>query len=241
MLPEPNDFSTQRLRSLFQLSRERGYKSLLFGEETTETQPYILWRHDIDFDLPAAVRMAEVEAEEGIRATYFMMIRSWFYNLLSWEGIDALRRISDLGHGIGLHCDLNATRDAVLSSDEVEAAVANDFALLDACLPGIFRPVVSFHNPPASVVKRNFKGFYSAYAEKFFSEEIKYLSDSNRHWRQGSPEGWLDVDRTPRISLLLHPLIWAHGGSTMPEAVAGFLSERPNVGREKLRQDDVRV
>ena len=46
----------------------------------------LLLRHDVDLSLDAALRMAELEAEAGAAATYFLMTRVVFYNLDSHEG-----------------------------------------------------------------------------------------------------------------------------------------------------------
>ena len=47
--------------------------------------------------------MAELEAEEGAAATYFLMTESVFYNLASTEGRASLERLRELGHRVGLH------------------------------------------------------------------------------------------------------------------------------------------
>ena len=47
--------------------------------------------------------MAELEAEEGARATYFLMTESVFYNLASSEGRIDVERLRELGHRVGLH------------------------------------------------------------------------------------------------------------------------------------------
>jgi hypothetical protein len=234
------DFTQARLRRMYRAAREAGYASLRFGEEGGVDTPYILWRHDIDLELPAMLAMAEAEAAEGIRSTYFLMTRSWFYNLFSWEGMAAVRRLEELGHGVGLHCDLHLPRDADPSDELVEERVLAEFALVDAAFPGVFRRVVSFHNPPVGVVRRDFPSFYSAYQPKFF-EDIKYLSDSNRRWREGPPEHWFDSAAHPRLSILLHPVIWAYPGETMPEGMRGFLERRAELCRQGLIDDDVWV
>ena len=46
----------------------------------------MILRHDVDLSLDAALRMAELEAEAGAAATYFLMTRSEFYNLDSPSG-----------------------------------------------------------------------------------------------------------------------------------------------------------
>jgi hypothetical protein len=234
------DFSWARLEKMYGSSLALGYRPLLFGEENAAAEPYILWRHDVDLELPAVLDMAELEARVGIRSTYFLLLRSWFYNLCSWEGARVVERLRDLGHGLGLHCDLGVPRDASLSAMEVEGRVAADFVILDAAFPGTFDRVVSFHNPPDSVLQREFTGFYSAYQPKFFGD-VKYLSDSNRHWREGPPEEWFDPARYPRFSILLHPVIWAYPGETMSEGMRGYLEASVGRRRDMLIRDDIRV
>jgi hypothetical protein len=235
-----NDFSWSRLERMYRSSLALGYRPLVFGEESDSPTPFILWRHDVDLELPAVVKMAELEARVGIRSTYFLLLRSWFYNLCSWEGNRVVERLRDLGHGLGLHCDLDIPRDAEISASEVEARVAAEFAIVDTAFPGAFSRVVSFHNPPASVLRREFGGFYSTYQPKF-SIEIKYLSDSNRQWREGPPEDWFDPVRHPRLSILLHPVIWAYRGETMSEGMREYLEASVGRRREMLLRDDVVV
>lgn len=234
------EFTYERLYNMFRSSLESGYRPALFGNEDSGPAPFILWRHDIDLELPAVVAMAELEARAGIQATYFLMTRSWFYNLFSWEGESTIRRLQELGHAIGLHCDLHLPREAPVDADEVEEKVAHEIRLVDAAFPGVFRRVVSFHNPPRGVLRQGYEGFYSTYQPKFFSD-IKYLSDSNRHWREGPPEDWFDPSRTPQLSILLHPVIWAYPGTSMPEGMQSFLERRRERGRAALAADDVWV
>ncbi len=47
----------------------------------------IILRHDVDLSLHHALKMARAEAEHGLRATYFVMLRSQFYNVLSEENL----------------------------------------------------------------------------------------------------------------------------------------------------------
>jgi hypothetical protein len=187
---EHQDFSEARLRCMFRLANDSGLKSIFYGEEDRHDK-FLLWRHDVDLDLAAARRLAHIEAEEGIQATYLLMTGSWFYNLFTGEGEQAVEELLALGHRRALHCDLRSQRSAVLQNTEVERRVEKDFAMLELVFgAGTFRRVVSFHNPPKSVMRKAYS-FYSAYQTKFFGE-IRYLSDSNRKWRDGPPEEWFD-------------------------------------------------
>jgi hypothetical protein len=234
----PAPFGAQRLRELYRASLEHGYRSAIFGEEEQRDAPWILWRHDIDLELAAVAPMAELEAEHGIRSTYFFMTASWFYNLFSREGRETVRHVLGLGHAVGLHCDLGIARDAALADAEIERRVARDFELLDSAFPGCFRRLVSFHNPPAAVLRRPFESFYSTYQPKFFAD-VKYLSESNRVWRDGPPEDWFDAARHPRLSILLHPEIWAYPGADMATGMRGYLAEREAQTRVMLEHDEI--
>ena len=165
-------------------SRRAGYRPLWFGEEEGCSGPYVLWRHDVDLDLAAVLPVARIEAEEGVRATYFLMLRSRFYNLLSAQGAEVVHRLAELGHAVGLHCDLQTPRDAVLSADEIQVRVRQDWTILQAEFSGKLSRVVSFHNPPRSVLGVPLNDFYSTYQPKFFGP-IKYLSDSLRRCAKG--------------------------------------------------------
>ena len=100
------------------LAAARDYRFVHFDHEPREGE--ILLRHDVDLSLAAAVQMAELEADRGVSATYFLMTRSVFYNLASAQGELALARLRELGHAVGLHAvyphvDFDARFDPVLA------------------------------------------------------------------------------------------------------------------------------
>jgi hypothetical protein len=95
---------------LLDAARAGGYRFAFFEGEPREGT--VLLRHDVDLSLDAALRLAELEAEAGAQATYFLMTESVFYNLASAEGTVALERLRALGHRVGLHAvHPNATLD----------------------------------------------------------------------------------------------------------------------------------
>ncbi|MFQ5786503.1 MAG: hypothetical protein ACE5H1_00835 [Thermodesulfobacteriota bacterium] len=237
---DEQDFSEERYRALLKMSLKQGYKPIFFGEEKG-TKRFILWRHDVDLELNPALKMGRIEAEERIRSTYFLMTRSWFYNLFTKEGEFLVQKLLQFGHQVGLHCDLGVARGESISDKFVTERVHQDFSLITTFFGrDVFKPIVSFHNPPQAVFKRFFPGFYSTYSEHFF-DEIKYLSDSNRIWREGPIEDWLSEDKVSQFSILLHPFIWAYGGKTMPEAISYYLKSRTSELHHKLEEDDIYI
>ena len=72
-------FTLGHYRELLHAARSGGYRFAHFDEPPRRGD--LLLRHDVDLSLDAAVQMAELEAEEGVSATYFLMTESVFYNL----------------------------------------------------------------------------------------------------------------------------------------------------------------
>jgi peptidoglycan/xylan/chitin deacetylase (PgdA/CDA1 family) len=68
-----------------------------------KNEPYLILRHDIDFSLPAALRMAKIEQALGVKSTYFVLISSHLYDAFQENNPAILKEISKLGHEIGLH------------------------------------------------------------------------------------------------------------------------------------------
>ena len=101
------EFTYASYRALLALLRERGY-SFRDYHHYGDVSRCVILRHDVDFSLERAVRLAELEAEMGVGATYFALLRTDFYNPASQRGAAALRRIQSLGHEIGLHFDEKA-------------------------------------------------------------------------------------------------------------------------------------
>ena len=63
--------------------------------ELNKNDNYIIWRHDVDFSMHSARNLAIIEAEEGIKSTYFLNIHSEFYNLMEKEIANCVRNNID--------------------------------------------------------------------------------------------------------------------------------------------------
>lgn len=125
-------FTYGAYRGLLSLLRENGYAVRGYHDYEHANRCVIL-RHDIDYDMGQAVRLAELEAEEGVRSTYFVLLRTDFYNAASRAGQEALQRIQALGHEIGLHFD-EASYAPDFRPDEVIQRVIKECGLLSALL-----------------------------------------------------------------------------------------------------------
>jgi hypothetical protein len=175
-------------------------------------QRFLLLRHDVDFCPRRALAMARLEAGAGYRATYFFLLTSEVYNLLTSEWLGALREIVALGHEVGLHYDAAALE--AWSPGAPGEALEAQAGMLTA-LAG--EPVVSvaMHNPSTGGADP-FRGeggkFINAYDDAF-TREISYWSDSCGAWRNEAVRLLAGRDTPPRLQLLIHPLYWeeTHG------------------------------
>ena len=207
------DFSLDHYRELLDAARAGGYRFGSFDSEPQEGE--LLLRQDVDLSLDAALRLAELEAEAGAQATYFLMTESVFYNLASHEGVQALARLRELGHRVGLH--------AVWPNAVVDER---------------FDPVVAWHNPDPEYMHEPVGSVVNVMQEPWFSPDT-YRSDSNQHWRSGCPHEDLRAGRFPWLQLLTHPEIWAYSGRTMAQTMHAMLDAERERRVEQLRADRI--
>jgi hypothetical protein len=190
-------FSLEHYADLLEAARTGGYRFAFFDAEPAEGD--LLLRHDVDLSLDAAVQLAELEAEAGVAATYFLMTQSVFYNLASPEGLRALNRLRELGHGVGLH--------AVWPGVELDER---------------FDPVVAWHNPNPDYMSEPLEGVVNVMQPPFFDPD-RYRSDSNQRWRHGCPHDDLARGEFEWLQLLTHPEIWVYPGASMRETMNSML------------------
>ena len=207
------DFDLGHYRELLEAAKAGGYRFAFFDREPAAGD--LLLRHDVDLSLDAALTLAELEAEAGAAATYFLMTRSVFYNLASTEGERALSRLRELGHRVGLH------------------AVYPQLDFDDR-----FDPVVAWHNPDPEFMREPVDGAVNVMEAPYFDTD-HYRSDSNQHWRSGCPHEDLAAGRFEWLQLLTHPEIWAYPGRTMRETMLSMLDAERERDLKRLADDRI--
>jgi hypothetical protein len=206
-------FDLDHYRELLAAAKTGGYRFASFDREPEAGA--LLLRHDVDLSLDAALTLAELEAEAGAQATYFVMTQSVFYNLASPEGEHALARLRELGHSVGLH--------AVYPRLELDER---------------FDPVVAWHNPDPDFMREPVDGVVNVMQPGYFDPD-HYRSDSNQHWRNGCPHQDLTVGGFEWLQLLTHPEIWAYPGQTMRETMLAMLDAERERDLERLADDRI--
>lgn len=204
-------FDLAHYRELLVSAGAGGYGFAFFEGAPSEGE--IIVRHDVDLSLDAAVRMAELEHELGVGATYFLMKRSEFYNLDAPSGERAVERLRALGHRVGLHA--------------VWPAVDWDER---------FERVLAWHNPDPEYMREPVEGLVNVMESPWADV---YRSDSNQHWRQGCPHEALRERAFERLQLLVHPEIWAYDGATMRESMLSMLAAEHERRLLQLAEDRI--
>lgn len=231
-------FSFGDLRILLQTALESGYQFFDFDDPRRLHPPKsCLLRHDVDVDVGAAVTVAELEAELGVRATYFLMLRSPTYNLLSRANHRLVNRLVDLGHAIGLHYDQGFEPSPAVTLDD---SVEREARILEEMF-GVRVGAVSFHQPSRTVLENEIRlsGRINTY-DRDDMRGFEYVSDSNMAWRSLSGQEIFSGSVHPHLHLLLHPVWWVseeRGLSTM-DAFDGALLANWSRSQEQMLETE---
>ena len=180
----------------------------------------IIMRHDVDNSLSQAVRLAELEKECGVQSTFFVLLRTDFYNAASASAQKILHRILELGHEIGLHFDEMAYDGG--SGEDMIRRILWEKEMLSALL-GTEVTTVSMHRPSKTTLDANWQipGMVNSYGEMFF-HSFKYLSDSRRRWRE-PVENIICAGEYDRLHILTHPFWYHDEEKTITESVEAFI------------------
>jgi hypothetical protein len=211
----PPQFVLSRLsRSLYEdflgEAARRGFSFVQFRDFLPGAPPlperFILLRHDIDFAPAFSLEMARLEAERGVRSTFFVLVDGEFYDALRPEAVRQIRAIRALGHEIGLHF---AVRNSVEEDPGAEvafrlqilSAIAGEpvraFSQHDPVNAGFVTVSLPEGHPPAVDMNQVLR-----------DHELLYVSDSGMMWRRHTFHSALDEGRN--LCLLAHPHSWLH-------------------------------
>ena len=192
-------------------------------EKLKKKNKFIILRHDVDYSLHRALKMAEEENVHGLKATYFIMLHNPLYNALSEDAVLIIKKISELGHDIGLHYDttfLSTTKNEALRIMRKEASILEDIC---------GRKVISVaqHNPTINpkFMRGVITNFVDAYSSKI-TYACKYISDSVQNWRQGCMCN--HIDRVDKLQILTHPIWWSKHHKFRDQILNDIVNEEVN-------------
>lgn len=163
----------------------------------------IILRHDADLDVRFAHRLALLEADCGVRGTYFFMITGP-YNPLSALNRDVLREIFAMGFEIGLHFN-----PAVYEKERLKEAVTRELEMLGSV--GVPVRSVSLHDPTRYGSYPTFANCFNAYDPRIFSDAV-YFSDSGMGFRGKDPYIFVERRGDRTLQMLFHPEHFSESG-----------------------------
>ncbi len=215
--------------------RFRSFPDFLANGE--QSQPTILLRHDIDFDIAKVRNLADIESEMGIASTFFFMIRTLHYNVFSPEGSHDIEHILSQGHNLALHFDC-AAYSAEFAANEIGKAVNNEADLL-ANWFGKPVDIVSYHRPSPIVMTGDpqLSTPRPHTYQKVFTDSIVYLSDSRGQWRHGFPDTteWFTARKS--MQLLMHPIWWSDEPTSPQQSLEKYLMQTSEILSESTARN----
>ena len=202
-----------------------------FSDITETTDKFCVLRHDIEFSIDRAYKLAKIEKDLGIVSTYTVQLRNNTYNALSEKNIDLIRKIKDLGHHIGLH-----QNPPIMELEDLGQYIMTDIQILEHFY-GFEIDRFAFHRPKKEYLESyiTLKDKINCYDKKFFQYfnekpdklDVLYLADSNHEWKYGYP---LDFDfaKLDKLQLLTHPFSWSETGGDNYGNFLSLIRERNN-------------
>jgi hypothetical protein len=187
--------------SIFLTQLKKKYEFKFFNEKISKYNNIIL-RHDVDYHIDYALRIAQLEKNLKIKSTYFFLLRSDFYNLISQESVIKINIIKKLGHEISIHFDTKI----------YNRKIKENFFKEKSYFENVFNTrvkVISFHRPQKKYLysQKNFFGISHSYQKKYISD-IKYVSDSKNNFLHGNPLSSSEFKKNKSMQILIHPIWW---------------------------------
>lgn len=202
-----DDFTFDNYKRLIVLAKCKGFQFILHKDEYVPERKDIIWRHDVEFEPDYALKMAQIEAEEGVQATYFFQLHSPYYNVVDSHYREVFHDIKKLGHCVGLHFDSAYWR--ITSEDQLNDYIVLDKEYLERNV-GAEIDTFSFHNTTPftqSCQEYKYGGLINVYS-LFFKERYNYCGDSLGYWRFDRLEDVLRDESVKHLQVLTHDANW---------------------------------
>ena len=204
-----DDFTLSNYCRLLNLALENGYvfSDYNLHDAEQDSRRKIVWRHDVEFSVHRAVKMAKIEHDLGIKAHYFVQLHCEFYNTFEREIYNLLKQISDLGHYIGLHFDAHFWE--VKDKNHLEECLNKDKRILEDLLDVEIKSF-SFHNTTPQLLALDdlyYAGMLNVYSQAIRSK-YRYCTDSTGIWRYERLEDMLKDGSISHLQVLTHDGMW---------------------------------
>lgn len=213
------NFTYNAYKDLLLLLDKKGYYFVNYQGWEKYDKTVIL-RHDVDYSVEKAIKLAELEASIGVRSTYFVLLTSDFYNVFSEFTRRGLKNIKEMGHDIGLHFDETCYGSNINLVHQIE----NELEVLSNVLDEKIL-AVSMHRPSNKTLKADYSISNGAVANSYgyqFFRNFKYLSDSRRCWRE-NVKNIVELEEYSRLHILTHAFWYHEEERSLEESIEDFI------------------
>lgn len=228
-------FDYDSYRKMIRLLIKNEYKIKNYQNYLEHSEKIAILRHDVDTSLEYAVKLSEIEKEENVQATYFILLSTDFYNVASKNSQRYLHEIRTNGGEIGLHFD--EARYDIQSQEDIVKYIREELSILsEICHEEI--KVVSMHRPSDLVLGKDIdlgEGIINSYSNEFF-QNFKYVSDSRRNWRE-DVEAIATSRKYEKLHILTHPFWYREEEKSAREVLLEFIDARGKQCYESLREN----
>ena len=176
------DFTINKYRELVSALKDAGYEFVTYAEyaEGHRADKLVVMRHDVDRQVERARRLAEVESEMRVSASYYF--REKFID----DDSDEIRYIESLGHEVGFHYE-----ELVAEKGDIDKAYARFVRNIENMRQVVDIRTITMHGSPTS--RFDSKGMWQVYDYKKLGligepqmdvdwNEMAYLTDTGRSW-----------------------------------------------------------
>lgn len=202
-----DDFTFENYKRLIELAKEKGFQFILHKDKFEAERKDVIWRHDVEFEPELSLKMAQIESEAGVKATYFFQLHSEYYNIFDSFYKEIFKKIKSFGHHVGLHFDSHYWN--IKEEAQLDEYIKLDKQYLE-CNFGVEIDTFSFHNTTPftqSCLSYQYGGLINVYSS-FFKEHYNYCSDSLGYWRYDRLEDVLNDKKVRHLQVLTHDGNW---------------------------------
>lgn len=231
-------FTITHYREIVKLAKDMGFQFILHKDEYKPERKDIIWRHDVEFSPDIALKMANIEHDLGVKATYFFQIHSEFYNILERYMSDILYKIKDFGHHIGLHYDSHYYN--VNDEETLEKTLRIDKAYFEHVF-NLELDTFSFHETTPFILgcqKDSYGGMLNVYSKKI-KDRYQYCADSTGFWRYEVLDEVLRDDKVKHLQVLTHDAMWSETVLSPRQRVRKSI--QANADRIKKQYDQILI
>ncbi len=202
-----DDFTFDNYRRLIRYAKEKGFEFILHKDKFKAERKDIIWRHDVEFEPDIALKMAQIEREEDVCASYFFQLHSPYYNLLDNHYRKIFHDIKEHGHLVGLHFDCRYW--GISDERQLTEYVSIDKEYMEKALD-VKIDTFSFHNTTPftqSCLEYTYGSLINVYSS-YFKEHYNYCGDSLGYWRFDRLEDVLKDPKVQHLQVLTHDANW---------------------------------